>query len=45
MAKSQSTRKKKPCVRCMKMRWLVLYCACIALILVLFTHEYMQKGL
>ncbi|WP_425452767.1 disulfide bond formation protein B [Marinomonas piezotolerans] len=36
--------KRKPCPYCMKARWMVLYLGCMALIGLLFVHQFLGKG-
>jgi len=38
-------KKKKPCQYCLKVRWLVLYLGCFALLGILFANQFLEKGL
>jgi len=38
-----SKKKRKPCPYCLKMRWMVIYLACMGMIGLLFLQQFMNK--
>ncbi|WP_275412759.1 hypothetical protein [Marinomonas ostreistagni] len=39
-----SKKKRKPCPYCLKMRWMVIYLACMGMLGLLFVQQFLEQS-